>query len=160
CPPGATGELHHVGALVASGYWNDLDATAAAFYRDGERRALRTGDLVRRDADGCLWYVGRSARMIKSGRFRFSPREVGAAALAQPGVREAAAWGVDDAALGQAVELAVAAGVSPGEILAHLRPALPRYMLPRRVHIVDALPRSPNGKVPIEALRALSADSR
>lgn len=156
CAPGVTGELHHAGALVAAGYWDDARATAAKFYRDGERRVLRTGDLVRRDADGCLWYVGRSELMIKSAGFRFSPREIERVVLGHPAVRDAAAWGVDDPALGQAVELAVvASGVQPAELLAHLRPALPRYMLPRRVHLLEELPRSPNGKIRTDALRAL-----
>lgn len=158
CAPGATGELHHAGALVAAGYWNDAEATAAKFYRDGERRVLRTGDLVRRDDDGCLWYVGRSELIIKSAGFRFSPREIERVVLGHPAVRDAAAWGVDDPALGQAVELAVvASGVQPAELLAYLRPALPRYMLPRRVHLLEAMPRSPNGKIRVDALRALSS---
>ena len=157
CAPGVAGELHHAGALVAAGYWNDAEATAAKFYRDGDRRVLRTGDLVRRDDDGCLWYVGRSELMIKSAGFRFSPREIEGAVLDHPGVREAAAWGVDDPVLGQAVELAVvASGVQSAELLVHLRAALPRYMLPRRTHLLEAMPRSPNGKIRIDALRALS----
>ncbi len=158
CPPGVTGELHHAGALVAAGYWDDATATAAKFYRDGERRVLRTGDLVRRDDDGCLWYVGRSELMVKSSGFRFSPREIEGVVLGHAAVRDAAAWGVDDPALGQAVELAVvASGVQPAELLAYLRSALPRYMLPRRVHVIEVIPRNPNGKIRIDALRALSS---
>jgi acyl-CoA synthetase (AMP-forming)/AMP-acid ligase II len=161
CAPGEVGELHHLGALVATGYWNDADATAAKFQLDGDKRVLRTGDLVRRDADGCLWYVGRSELMIKSSGFRFSPREIEEAVLGYPGIGEAVAWGIDDPALGQAVELAVVAtaDVRPAQILAHLRPALPRYMLPRRVHFVETMPRSANGKVRIDALRALSVSA-
>lgn len=158
CATGVTGELHHAGALVALGYWDDAEATAAKFYRDGERRALRTGDLVRRDDDGCLWYVGRSELMIKSAGFRFSPREIEGVALGHPAVRDAAAWSVEDPALGQVVELAVvASGMQPAELFAYLRPALPRYMMPRRVHLLEVMPRSPNGKVRIDALRALSS---
>ena len=167
CAPGEVGELHHAGAMVATGYWNDPGATAARFYVDGDRRALRTGDLVRRDDDGCLWYVGRSELMLKSQGFRFSPREIEAALLAHPAVREAVVWGIDDPALGQAIEAAVvlasstdraaSAAIDPAALLAHLRPILPRYMLPRRIHLLDAIPRSPNGKVRHDALRALSA---
>lgn len=159
CAAGEVGELHHVGAMVATGYWNDAETTAAKFYRHADQRALRTGDFVRRDADGCLWYVGRSELMIKSQGFRFSPRDIEDALLGHPGVREAVAWGIDDPVLGQAVEAAVvaAAPVDPAQLLAHLRPSLPRYMLPRRVHLIDAVPRSPNGKVRQDALRALSA---
>lgn len=158
CAPGEIGELHHLGALIASGYWNDAEATAGKFHRDGEQRVVHTGDLVRRDADGCLWYVGRSERMIKSAGFRFSPREIEEAVLGHAGVSEAVAWGVDDPVLGQVVEVAVVAvdDVLPAQILAHLRPRLPRTMLPRRVHRVEAMPRSANGKIQIDALRALS----
>jgi acyl-CoA synthetase (AMP-forming)/AMP-acid ligase II len=162
CAPNEIGELHHRGALVATGYWNDPEATAARFYIDGDHRVLRTGDLVRRDADGCLWYVGRSSLMIKSAGFRFSPREIEEAVLGHPGVREVVAWGIDDPALGQAIEVAVVAGegLELAQLLGFLRPLLPRYMLPRRVHLLDALPRSPNGKIRHDALRALSAERR
>ncbi len=163
CAPGEIGELHHRGALVATGYWNEQTATTAKFYLDGDQPALRTGDLVRRDADGCLWYVGRSDLMIKSAGFRFSPREIEDAALTHPGVREVVAWGVDDPVLGQAIELAVVAAdnLPPATLLAHLRPRLPRYMQPRRVHVVATISRNANGKVQLDALRALSgtADS-
>jgi len=163
CAPGEVGELHHAGAMVATGYWNDPAATAAKFYVDGDRRALRTGDLVRRDDDGCLWYVGRSELMLKSQGFRFSPREIEGALLIHPAVADAVAWGIDDVALGQAIEAAVVlasatpSAIDPLALLAHLRPRLPRYMLPRRVHLLDAIPRSPNGKIRHDALRALSA---
>lgn len=159
CSPGEVGELHHRGALVAAGYWNDPEATAARFYVDGDHRALRTGDLVRRDADGCLWYVGRSDLMIKSAGFRFSPREIEEAVGGHPGVREVVAWGIEDPSLGQAIEVAVVAGegLQLAQLLGYLRPLLPRYMLPRRLHLLDALPRSPNGKIRHDALRALSA---
>ena len=159
CAPGEIGELEHRGALIATGYWNDPDATAAKFQLDGDQRVLRTGDLVRRDVDGCLWYVGRSEQMIKSAGFRFSPREIEDALLSHPGVRAAVAWGVDDPALGQAIEVAVVAtdDAQPAALLAHLRPTLPRYMLPRRVHLVAAIPRNANGKVQLDALRALSS---
>jgi acyl-coenzyme A synthetase/AMP-(fatty) acid ligase len=159
CGVDEPGELHHAGALVAHGYWNDPAATARKFKVVGDRRVLATGDVVRRDADGCLWYVGRSELMIKSSGFRFSPREIENALAAHPDVREAAAFGVADPALGQAVEVAVVLHGAGGEaaLLAHLRPRLPRYMLPRRFHLVDALPRNARGKLDLDALRALSA---
>ncbi len=160
CAAGEVGELHHRGALVATGYWQDPEASAKKFYRVGEQRGLRTGDLVRRDADGCLWYVGRSESMIKSSGFRFSPREIEDALCTHEAVREAVVFGVDDAALGQAVEVAVVPadeGASKetlaAVLLAHLRPQLPRYMLPRRFFVIDAIPRRPNFKVDMGALR-------
>ena len=160
CKPGEIGELHHKGALVSAGYWQDPEATQRKFFRAGDKRGLRTGDLVRRDEDGCLWYVGRSELVIKSSGFRFSPREIEEALLSHASVGAAAAFGVDDAALGQAVEVAVVA--SPGStvdapaLLGHLRQRLPRYMLPRRIHAIDEIPRNPNGKIRRSALLALS----
>jgi acyl-coenzyme A synthetase/AMP-(fatty) acid ligase len=167
CGVDEPGELHHVGALVASGYWNDPAATAQRFRREGDRRALATGDVVRRDADGCLWYVARSELMIKSAGFRFGPREIEDAIAACPGVAAAAVFAVPDAVLGQAVEAAVVsasagapdAGAPDAEIarvLAHLRQRLPRYMVPRRIHVVDRLPRTDRGKLDRAALRALA----
>lgn len=151
CGVDEPGELHHVGALVATGYWNDPAATARKFGTEDGRRFLRTGDLVRRDADGCLWYVGRSELVIKSSGFRFSPREIEEAAATHPAVAHALAFGVDDPTQGQAVELAVVlapgATLEPSELAAHLRPQLPRYMQPRTIHRITEIPRTPNGKV-------------
>lgn len=161
CAPGEIGELYHRGALVSTGYWRAPEATEKKFDRSGAQRVLRTGDLVRRDEDGCLWYVGRSELVIKSSGFRFSPREIEEALTLHPAVAAAAAFGVDEPALGQAVEVAVVA--KPGEarldvavLLGHLRQRLPRYMLPRRVHLVDEIPRNPNGKIQRSRLVALA----
>lgn len=172
------GELLHRGALLSPGYWRAPDATAHKFrphpaLRDvvGDEPVLHTGDVVRRDADGCLWYVGRSERMIKSSGFRFGPGEIEAVVHALPGVRDVVAFGVDDPALGQVVEVAVVVDAVAGEggapdadrpspdeaaILLALRQRLPRYMVPRRIHLVDAIPRTPNGKVSLPALRSLA----
>jgi amino acid adenylation domain-containing protein len=162
CKPGDVGELLHRGALVSAGYWQAPEATAMKFQSNGEQRVLRTGDLVRRDEDGCLWYVGRSELVIKSSGFRFSPREIEDALSLHPAVRSACAFGIDDPALGQSVEAAVvakpeAAPVDVTALLGHLRQRLPRYMLPRRIHLVDEIPRNPNGKVRTSELRALTA---
>ena len=161
CKPGEIGELYHRGALVSAGYWQDPEATRKKFERAGDQRVLRTGDLVRRDEDGCLWYVGRSELVIKSSGFRFSPREIEEALALHPAVAAAAAFGIDDPALGQAVEVAVVARpaearVDVAVLLGHLRQRLPRYMLPRRIHLVDEIPRNPNGKIRTSALRALA----
>jgi amino acid adenylation domain-containing protein len=160
CKPGEVGELIHRGALVSAGYWQAPDATALKFHQQGEQRVLRTGDLVRRDEDGCLWYVGRSELVIKSSGFRFSPREIEDALSLHPAVHVAAVFGVDDPALGQAVEAAVV--VKPdvvaeqAALLGHLRQRLPRYMLPRRIHFIAEIPRNTNGKVKTSELRALA----
>src|SRR5690606_27171102 len=110
--PGEEGELVHCGPLVAQGYWHDAERTAERFKpapaasRHGGM-AVWSGDRVRRDADGLLYFVGRRDAMIKSAGNRISPQEIEDVALASGLVAEAAAIGVPDARLGQAVHLIV-----------------------------------------------------
>ena len=119
--------------------------------------AVWSGDAVRRDEDGFLYFVGRRDEMIKTSGYRVSPTEVEEVAYATGLVRDAVALGVEDPALGQAVVLAV----SPldGELLdeqalmAAMRRELPLYMMPRRVVVWDEMPRSPNGKYDRALLR-------
>ncbi len=166
--PGEPGELVHGGALLSPGYFHAPEATARKF-RPSEalgrpEPVLHTGDIVRRDADGCLWYVARSERMIKSSGFRFGPGEIEAAARSVPGVHEAVAFGVHDANLGQAVELAVSLALddaSEREQLVRalelaLKQRLPRYMLPRHVLVIDAMPRTATNKIDLPSLQALA----
>lgn len=175
CDIDQPGELVHRGALLSSGYWNAPEATRekirpAPALRAvlGDEPVLHTGDIVRRDADGCLWYVARSERMIKSSGFRFGPSEIEGALRAHALVREVVVFGVDDATLGQAVEAAVVLHEASRErdaadteraasaLLAEARKRLPRYMLPRRIHFVEEIPRNARGKVQLAALQALS----
>src|SRR4051794_22327138 len=72
CPPGEAGELVHRGPTVALGYWDDPDSSEQVF-RDG---AVWSGDLVRRDEDGDLLFVGREDSLIKTLGYRVSPDEV------------------------------------------------------------------------------------
>ena len=152
------GELVHCGPLVAQGYWQDPERTAErykpapAFSRNGGL-AVWSGDRVRRDADGLLYFVGRRDAMIKSAGNRISPQEVEEAALATGLVAEAVALGVADARLGQAVHLVVRPGQGVDE--AHAREELPKallrelpnFMCPREIHWRAAMPIGPNGKI-------------
>jgi acyl-CoA synthetase (AMP-forming)/AMP-acid ligase II len=168
CGPGEVGELLHRGALIAQGYWGDPEATRRKIYAVpalrpllGDEPVLHTGDLVRRDADGCLWFVGRSELVIKSAGFRFGPVEIEDALRTHPAVYDAVAFGVDNGKLGQAVEAAIVpAGDTPdaGTLLRHCRTRLPRYMLPRRFYALVELPRSANGKLERGAVRTLARD--
>ena len=162
------GELVHCGPLVAQGYWQDAARTAERFKpappasRYGGM-AVWSGDRVRRDADGLLYFVGRRDAMIKSAGNRISPQEIEGAALATGLVAEAVALGVADERLGQAVHLVVRAvpdAPTAREDLPRLLSAeLPGFMQPRMIHWRDAMPIGPNGKIDRNGLAAqLSAE--
>lgn len=165
CAPDEPGELVHRGSLVALGYWNDPERTAARFrpvpgydepWRAVPEPAVWSGDTVVRDADGYLYFVGRADEMIKTSGYRVSPTEVEEAALATGLVREAVAIGVPDARLGQRIALAVLAPepVDTDRLLKEMRQTLPTFMLPAQVHVAAAFPRNPNGKLDRPAIRA------
>ncbi len=150
------GDLVHCGPLVAQGYWRDEQRTAERFKpaptasRYGGT-AVWSGDRVRRDADGLLYFVGRRDAMIKSAGNRISPQEIEDAALATGLVAEAVALGLPDERLGQAVHLIVraAAGASDAEaeLPRKLMQELPNFMQPRVIHWRAAMPIGPNGKI-------------
>ena len=163
CDAGEEGELVHRGALVALGYWNDPERTAVRFRpapgRPGgictTELAVWSGDAVVRDEEGFLYFVGRKDEMIKTSGYRVSPTEIEEVVYDTGLVRDAAAFGVADAKLGQAIALAVSgAQVDERELLAVLRKQLPLYMVPRQIVVRDELARSPNGKFDRNALRA------
>jgi fatty acid CoA ligase FadD36 len=140
------GELQVRGATLFDGYLNRPEATAAAYTGDGW---FRTGDVATVDADGSHRIVGRaSTDLIKSGGFRIGAGEVENALLAHPAVREAAVVGVPHADLGQeVVAYVVADAVQPDELIDFVATELSRHKRPRRVHLVEALPRNALGKV-------------
>lgn len=160
CDADEPGELVHRGALVALGYWNDAARTAERFkplppQASGlvlPELAVWSGDTVRRDADGYLYFVGRSDDMIKTSGYRVSPAEIEEVAYASGLVGEAVALGLPHAVLGQAIALLVtpAPGVQlqRDKVLAACRARLPSYMVPLWLEIRDGvLPRNPNGKI-------------
>nr|WP_156421546.1 acyl-CoA ligase (AMP-forming), exosortase A system-associated [Aureimonas sp. AU40] len=164
CEAGEEGELVHRGALVALGYWNDPVRTDERFRPLGAQpsglhaeRAVFSGDVVRADADGFLYFVGRRDEMIKTSGYRVSPTEIEEVAYATGLVREAAAFGVEDEERGQRVVLVASATdagpLDEAALLVAMRPHLPHYMLPSRVIARDGLPISPNGKFDRARLR-------
>jgi acyl-coenzyme A synthetase/AMP-(fatty) acid ligase len=151
---GEEGELVHAGPLVSYGYWKDDERTAQRFRPAPDAStyggiAVWSGDRVRREADGLLYFVGRRDAMIKSAGNRISPQEVEDAAIATGLVAEAVAVGVPDPKLGQAVCLAVRAADSfdEGALRKALATALPNFMHPRLIRRYEAMPRNPNGKL-------------
>jgi acyl-CoA ligase (AMP-forming) (exosortase A-associated) len=158
CDAGEQGELVHRGALVAMGYWNDPVRTAERFRPAPGRApglctdelAVWSGDLVVRDADGFLYFVGRNDEMIKTSGYRVSPTEIEDAAHNTGLVTDAVALGVDDLQLGQRIALFVSpadqAAFDLAVLQAELKRGLPAFMQPRDIHVRAELPRSPNGK--------------
>ena len=163
CGADETGELVHRGALVALGYWGDKEKTDIRFRQapgqpDGlpnPEIAVWSGDQVRRDADGYLYFIGRNDEMIKTSGYRVSPGEVEEVVFNMPGVQQAVAFGARHPQLGSGIVLVVqTASDSPGidAVLAHCRLHLPMFMLPGHVEIVSDLPRNPNGKIDRKSL--------
>ena len=154
--PGEQGEIYATGANISPGYYDDPEGSVVKFTPYG----LRTGDLAVVDDDGYIFIVDRRDDFIKSWGHRVSSQEVEAAALRMEQLVSAAVIGVPDAEAGEAVTLFVAvrpgAAVSPDEVLAVCRQHLPKYMVPRSVLILDALPLNSNGKVAKRRLREMA----
>ena len=170
CAPGEPGELVHRGSLVAMGYWNDPERTAERFKPAPGRppevplteMAVWSGDTVRTDEDGFLYFVGRRDEMIKTSGYRVSPTEVEEVLYGSGLVAEAAALGLPHPALGQGIVAVVKPrdpAFDPEALLAACKRELPNFMVPLQVVIQDTLPRNPNGKVDrralVEGLRGL-----
>jgi acyl-CoA ligase (AMP-forming) (exosortase A-associated) len=170
CGPDEPGELVHRGALVGQGYWNDAERTAERYKPlpaglGGRVSGLQlpeyavfSGDTVRRDADGYLYFIGRRDEMIKTSGYRVSPTEVEEILYATKLVGECVAFGVEHAQLGQAIQVIATppAGVealSLDALLAACRSRMPAYMVPSGFEAVTGpLPRNPNGKIDRKSL--------
>ncbi|ALG61315.1 MULTISPECIES: acyl-CoA ligase (AMP-forming), exosortase A system-associated [Citromicrobium] len=155
--PGEEGELVHCGPLVAQGYWQDPERTAERYkpapaHSEYGGMAVWSGDYVKRDADGLLYFVGRRDAMIKSAGNRISPQEIEDAALATGLVADAVAFGVADAKLGQAVHLVVRGAGEVDALKAALKRDLPSFMQPHAIEWREDLPLNPNGKIDRPAL--------
>ncbi len=172
CADDEPGELVQRGALVAMGYWNDAEKTAERFrplpasVREAglvlPEIAVFSGDTVRRDADGFLYFIGRRDEMIKTSGYRVSPTEVEEAVYATRLVGECAAFGVEHATLGQAIALVATppagAELDVPALLAACRSHLAAWQVPSTVIAhTGPLPRNPNGKIDRRALADLHA---
>ncbi len=170
CGPNEPGELVHRGALVGQGYWNDAAKTAERYKllaagAPGREPGLQlpeyavfSGDTVRMDEDGFLYFIGRRDEMMKTSGYRVSPTEVEEILYATKLVGECVAFGVDHPALGQAIQViatlpesgqGAAADADPAAaLLAQCKAHMPAYMVPSGIAFVDGpLPRNPNGKI-------------
>lgn len=164
--PGEHGELVHVGPLVTMGYWN-REIDTAKIYRPLPERlndskkfrnslAVWSGDTVSRDEDGFLYFIGRRDAMIKTSGYRVSPEEIEDVFYHIGQVQSAAAIGVLDEALGQAIlvciELKACAkyvdrDLIRRELKKYCRENLPSYLMPQKFVFCDTIPKNPNGKI-------------
>lgn len=160
CAAGEPGELVHRGALVSMGYWNDHEKTAERFKPVPSRQsgltipelAVWSGDTVRMDEEGFLYFIGRRDEMIKTSGYRVSPTEIEEVIYGTELVGEAAAIGVPHPVLGQAIVLIVTARadskIDRDGLLAACKLHLPAFMLPSSIECREGnLPRNPNGKI-------------
>jgi acyl-CoA synthetase (AMP-forming)/AMP-acid ligase II len=161
--PDEPGELVHAGPLVAHGYWNDPARTAERFKPAPTASAyggtaVWSGDQVKADAQGLLYFVGRADAMIKTSGNRVSPTEVEEAAVASGFAAEAVALGYPDERLGEAIALIVrplaGAEAADEDLRKYLRRELPNFMQPSAIVWREELPRSPNGKLDRERLKS------
>jgi acyl-CoA ligase (AMP-forming) (exosortase A-associated) len=160
CAPDEPGELVHRGPTVALGYWGNEEATQKA-YRPNPlaspelldvERVVYSGDTVRRDEEGFLYFIGREDAMIKSQGYRLSPEEVENLLIGSGLVHEACAFGVEDPEVGQIVMAVVSLKDGGGDgsvekIREHVIKNGPPYMVPKEIFIQDELPKTGSGKI-------------
>ena len=166
CAPGEIGELVHHGPTVSLGYWGHPDLTANVLRphpdpppsHPNHILVCYSGDLVRQDEEGFLYFIGRRDNQIKSAGFRISPTEVEDVLCEVASLRQAAVVGVPDPILGQhliafAIPEENAGDLNAIEVLADCTAKMPRHMVPKQIHFVDELPMTSSGKVNYPALR-------
>jgi len=159
CGPGEQGELVHRGSLICQGYWNNPQATAQLIRSCeqlksliGNEKVAYSGDTVRIDEEGYLWFVERTDAMIKSSDHRISPTEIEDILYEYEPVENVIAFGVNDATLGQVIHIAVSSRtgccVKSEQLLQFCRKNMPHYMIPTKVHHWQgAMPLNNNGKL-------------
>jgi len=162
-PPGEAGEIVTCGPQVFRGYWNNPQATAAAFVEIDGKRFFRTGDIGRIDDDGYFFMVDRLKRMINASGYKVWPAEVEALLYGHPAIQEACVIGAADAHRGETVKAIVVireasrGQVSEQDVIDWARANMAAYKAPRIVEIVDTLPKSATGKILWRALQEQEA---
>jgi acyl-CoA ligase (AMP-forming) (exosortase A-associated) len=165
CKPGEPGELVHRGPTVSMGYWNRPEDTARALRPNpllppemGDcERVCYSGDLVKMDEEGFLYFVGRRDTLIKSSGIRISPTEVEEVLFQTGKLRGAAVIGIPDEVLGQSIKAFVVPrdgeALDTDALLAICGEKMPRYMIPKVIEVLSELPKTSSGKVDYPALR-------
>ncbi|MEO8203799.1 MAG: AMP-binding protein [Betaproteobacteria bacterium] len=161
-PPGEPGEIVVRGPQLLSGYWHNAKADRESWVAIGGpgegRRFFRTGDLGRMDADGYYFISDRLKRMINSAGLKVWPAEVEAAMYHHPAIRECCIIASPDARKGELVKAVVVlkaqgAATTGAEIIEWMRTQMAAYKVPRAIEFIDALPRTPSGKIQWRALQ-------
>jgi len=165
CAPHEPGELVHRGALVAMGYWNDAEKTAERYKllaadAPGRQSGLQlpeyavfSGDTVRQDEEGFLYFIGRRDEMMKTSGYRVSPTEVEEVLYATRLVGECVAFGVPHDMLGHAIQVIATpvdgvSAVDVNALIIECKARMPAYMVPAHIEVrAGPLPRNPNGKI-------------
>ena len=177
CAPNEPGELVQRGAHVAMGYWNDAEKTAERFKplpatAPGRQSgfvlpeiAVFSGDTVRRDEEGYLYFIGRRDEMMKTSGYRVSPTEVEEILYSTQMVGECVAFGVPHPALGHSICVIATgkdgAALDGAALLAECKQRMPAYMVPAVIAPRDGpLPRNPNGKIDRKTLSAEYQDQQ
>lgn len=165
CKPGEIGELVHRGPTVSMGYWGNEEATNKVLRPNPlvspelgqQERVCYSGDLVKKDEDGFLYFVGRRDTMIKCSGHRISPTEVEEVLFQSGQIRQAAVIGIPDEVMGQVIKAFVVprneTQIEVSKLLAYCSGRVPRYMVPRHVDVLDELPKTTSGKVDYPALK-------
>jgi fatty-acyl-CoA synthase len=144
------GEMWIRGPHVSRGYWNDEEATRAAYGDDGW---FRTGDLARVDEDGFFTIAGRRKEMFISGGVNVYPAEIEGELVTHPHVADAAVIAVPDETWGEVAVAFVVGRTTADELASYLMLRIAKYKVPKRFIFVEALPRTPYGKVEKARLR-------
>src|SRR5690606_28456481 len=151
CGVGEVGEIITHAPQVFQGYWNRPEETAAAFIEHDGKRFFRTGDLGYYDEDGYFFLVDRVKRMINASGFKVWPSEVESLLYRHPAILEACVIAAPDARRGETVKAVVVlregAQLTAEELVAWCREQMTAYKVPTQVEFVEALPKSPTGKL-------------
>ena len=163
--PGEVGELVHRGSTVSMGYWGNPEATAKVLRPNpllppevgDSERVCYSGDLVKMDEDGYLYYVGRRDTMIKSSGYRISPTEVEEVLFQTGKIRQAAVIGLPDEVMGQSIKAFIVPKngdqLDCESIPGFCSEKMPRHMVPKCLELLNELPKTSSGKVDYPALR-------
>jgi len=165
CRPGEMGTLVHRGPTVSLGYWGKPELTQQ-FFRphpfipadQGGEMVCYSGDLVRMDDDGFLYFVARADGQIKSQGYRVSPAEVEEVLMETGELAQAAVIGLPAGDAGEKIHAIVvpmnSASFDAAQTLERCGRRLPAYMAPKSIEVLDALPKTPNGKIDYKSLRS------